>query len=188
MRETMRHGVRRLGRMLLFMMPALLVANLVEGSMIPLGDNLPPLRGKLLSGKRIVLPDAVRGREVLLMLGFTYHSRHDVETWGNRFRRDFGSDTVLAYFEIPVIGGAGRLAQPFINRGMRRGTPRELHDHVITVYGGAGDWKRRVGYSEHDVAYLLLLDRAGRVAWRAHGPFEEAAYQELVQRVRRPTE
>jgi hypothetical protein len=184
MLDIRRQDFSRPGLMLLGLVPVFLLATFVEASTIPLGDELPQLRGKRLSGRKIVLPDSVRGSNALLLLGFTYQSRHDVGAWAERFRRDFGSDTALAYFEIPVIGGAGRLARPFINRGMRRGTPRELHDHVITVYGGAGDWKRHVGYLERDVAYLLLLDPAGRLIWRANGPYGEAGYQELAQRVR----
>jgi hypothetical protein len=151
---------------------------------IPPGGMLPRLRGELLSGRAIVLPDSTRGIPGLLLLGFTYDSRHDVEAWAARFRRDFGSDPAIACYEIPVIGGAGRLARPFINSGMRRGTPRELHDRVITVYGRAGEWKRHVGFSAPDVAYLLLVDRGGRVVWRAQGPFGEAGYDTLSQRVR----
>jgi hypothetical protein len=119
----------------------------------------------------------------LLLLGFTYESRHDVEAWAERFRRDFGPDSKIVCYEIPVIGGAARLARPFIDGGMRRGTPRALHDRVITVYRDAGEWKQRVGFSERDVAYLLLVDGEGRVVWRVQGPFGEERYGLLSERV-----
>jgi hypothetical protein len=54
---------------------------------------------------------------------------------------------------------------------MRRGTPKALHENVVKVHGGAGDWKLRLGFREADDAYLLLLDRSGRVVWRHAGPF-----------------
>lgn len=44
------------------------------------------------------------------------------------------------FFEVPMIGGMATFGRWFINRGMRSGTAVELHDHVITVYGGTGDW------------------------------------------------
>jgi hypothetical protein len=152
---------------------------------IAVGDTLPSLHGTLLSGRKVVLPDSSLGSATLLMFGFTYASRHDVEAWAGRFRRDFGAEAEVAWFEVPVIGGAGRIARPFIDRGMRRGTPRELYDHVITVYRNAGDWKRRVGFSEPDVAYLLLLDRAGRLTFSARGPFDEDGYRTLAGHARR---
>jgi hypothetical protein len=160
------------------------VPGLAKVPMIPLGGKLPKLRGELLSGRSIVLPDSVRGSALLLLLGFTYESRHDVEAWAERFRRDFGPDSRILCYEIPVIGGAARLARPFIDGGMRRGTPRALHERVITLYRDAAEWKQRAGFAERDVAYVLLVDSKGRVLWLAQGPFGEERYGLLAERVR----
>ena len=75
-----------------------------------------------------------------------------------------------------MIGGLWTLGRWFIDWGMRSGTPAELHEQVITVYGGTGDWKQRLAYSpEHeDDAYLILLDRDGIVRWLHHGAFDES--------------
>jgi hypothetical protein len=62
---------------------------------------------------------------------------------------------------------------------MRKNTPPELHNRVMTVYGGNGDWKARVGFSGPDDAYLVLIDRQGIVRWLAHGPVSDARLQEL---------
>ena len=75
----------------------------------------------------------------------------------------------------PMIGGAGRMAKFFIDRGMRRGTPRELHENVITVYGGTGPWKQRLGVTDVALAHLVVLDGEGTVRWRYAGPFEAGA-------------
>lgn len=147
------------------------------------GDRLPPLRGDLLSGKRFVLPDSAAGRPVLLLLGFSYESRHDVEKWAARFRAEFGSAPRLGFFEVPVIGTAGRLGRPFIDGSMRRGLPREMHERVLMVYRDAGLWKRLTGHRDPDVGYLLLVGGDGRVAWRARGPFGEAAWREAADRI-----
>jgi hypothetical protein len=117
----------------------------------------------------------------LLALGFSRDSQQAVEAWSNRFRKDFGSDPRVAFYEIPVIGGLGRLARPFINSGMRRGTPPALHENVITVYGDVGDWKDRLGYSEGLFAYLLLLDPSGRIVWQHAGLLDDASYRSLAE-------
>lgn len=52
-----------------------------------------------------------------------------------------GSRTDVTFFEVPMIGGLATLGRWFIDRGMRSGTPVELHDRVITVDTGTGDWK-----------------------------------------------
>ena len=155
-----------------------------SAALVP-GDRMPPLRGEFLSGRKAVLPDAASGRVALTALGFTHESRFAVETWIARFRQDFGTDSAVTFFEVPVLGGMARVARPFIDGGMRRGTPKALHENVITVYGGASEWKLRLGFREADDAYLLLLDRAGHVVWRHAGPFREEHYALLAAEARR---
>jgi hypothetical protein len=84
-----------------------------------------------------------------------------------------------------MIGGVARLGKWFIDSGMRRGTPKTDHGHVITVYGGTGPWKERLGVKNEDLAYLVLLDRSGNVAWRHAGPLEDQPYQALASEVRK---
>ena len=125
------------------------------------GDPLPALRGEFLTGQTAVLPQAASGRVALLLLGFSYDSRFAVEAWAKQFRAQFGTDPRVTFYEVPMIGGLSRLGKWFIDRGMRRGTPKADHEHVITVYGGTEPWKRRVAFRDSEAAYLILLDKPG---------------------------
>lgn len=120
------------------------------------------------------LPAAAAGKTALLLMGFTYGSRHAVEPWGEWFRTTIGERPGVTFFEMPMIGGMAKLGRWFIDRGMRKGTPANLHENVITVYGGTGDWKRRLGVTaaNQDDAFLVVLDPQGVVRWTHHGPFE----------------
>jgi len=149
------------------------------------GDTLPALRAEFLTGRTAALPEAAGGRIALLLLGFTYDSRFAVEAWAGKFREQFEADSRVTFYEIPMIGGLARLGKWFIDSGMRRGTPKADHEHVITVYGGTDAWKRRVGFRDPDAAYLILLDQGGRVAWRHAGGLDDAAFQELSSAVAR---
>ena len=149
--------------------------------LLRVGDLLPELKGQTLTGLTAVLPQAASGRVALVAIGFTYQSRFPVEAWADWYRMTIGPRTDVTFFEVPMIGGAATLGWWFINRGMRNGTPAELHDQVITVYGGTGDWKRRLFYSsEHkDDAYLVVLDREGIVRWLYHGEFDQPRADDL---------
>jgi hypothetical protein len=152
-------------------------------STLQLGETLPPLRGEFLTGRQAQLPDAASGRIALLALGFTYNSRFPVEAWIGRFRKDFGSNPHVTFYEIPMIGGMARLGKWFIDSGMRKGTPAKDQENVITVYGGVDSWKQRVEFQSPDAAYLVLLDKHGAVRWRHNGAFDEATYKELHAQV-----
>ena len=159
----------------------LMAASAVE--VLSPGQPMPALEGEFLTGRQATLPDAASGRVALLALGFTYNSRFAVEGWIGRFRKDFGEKPQVTFYEIPMIGGMARLGKWFIDSGMRRGTPKTDHEHVITVYGGADPWKQRLGYQSPDAAYLILLDQHGMVRWRHNGKFDEEAYKALSKQI-----
>jgi hypothetical protein len=148
------------------------------------GERLPDLKGKFLTGRDATLPGAASARVALLLFGFSYDSRFAVEAWTKRFRGDFDKTPQVTFYEIPMIGGMARMAKWFIDGGMRRGTPKSDHENVITVYGGTGPWKQRLGVTDEKFAYLVLLDQKGNIAWRYSGPFEEVQYNVLSEQVR----
>lgn len=145
------------------------------------GERLPVLQGEFLTGRTAVLPEAANGRIALLAMGFSYESRFAVEAWVGRFRNQFDGQPQVTFYEIPLIGGMGRMGKWFIDGGMRRGTPRAEHEHVITVYGGTEPWKQRTGYRSPGAAGLILLDQRGIVNWRYTGMFSEEAYGALAR-------
>jgi len=151
---------------------------------LKVGDVLPQLEGDFLTGRDALLPDAAKGKVALVMLGFTYGSRASVEAWSEWFKKSFGGRGAVTFFEVPMIGGFGRLGRWFIDSGMRKGTPKTLHENVITVYGGTGDWKKRMDYRDEKAAYLLILDKEGIVRWRYSGAYDEEAAREVDQVVR----
>jgi hypothetical protein len=150
-----------------------------QASLAP-GQRMPPLKGDLLTGKPGVLPDQAAGKTALVILGFSYDSRFQVEAWAEKVKARYGGAADVTLFEVPMMGSAARLGRLFIDRGMRKNTPKELHGRVMTVYGGNDDWKARVGFSAPDDAYLVLIDRQGIVRWLAHGPVSEERLRELV--------
>jgi hypothetical protein len=154
-------------------------------AVLAIGDMLPTLRGRDLTGHGVRLPDATRGKVTLLSMGFSYESRFPVEAWTNRFRADFGADRRVNFYEIPMIGGMGKLARGFIDGGMRKSTPKELQDNVVTVYDDVSTWKKRMADPGGDVAHVVLLDAQGRVVERHTGAFDEAAYKRMAEATRR---
>lgn len=148
-------------------------------ALLTVGQRMPPLKGDLLSGKPGVLPDLAAGQTALVILGFSYDSRFQVEAWAEKFRVRYRAAADVTLFEVPMMGSAARLGRWFIDSGMRKNTPPELYGRVMTVYGGNDDWKVRVGFSAADDAYLVLIDRQGIVRWLAHGPVSEERLQAL---------
>ncbi len=143
-------------------------ASVPDAALAP-GHVLPPLAGQTLTGRHATLPDAAAGRVTLLLLGFTYESRHAVEAWQARFSERYGGDPQVSLWEVPMMTGSAWLAKPFIVGGMRRGTPRSMHENVLCVWKGAAAWKPRVGLEQRDDPCLIVLDERGRIEWLHRG-------------------
>ena len=150
---------------------------------LAIGDQLPLLQGEYLNGRRAILPKDSSGQVALLMLGFSYESRFAVEAWAKRFRQDFAKQPKVTFFEVPMIGGLARMGKWFIDSGMRRGTPKSDYGNVITVYGGTDAWKQKAGFKDPNAAYLILIDRNGKVVWRHAGGFADEPYATLSSTV-----
>lgn len=162
----------------------MIFATICTAAELKQGDHLPELKGEFLTGRPATLPENAVGRVALLALGFTYDSRFAVEAWTKQFRADYGESPEVTFYEIPMIGGIARLGKWFIDSGMRRGTPKQDQEHVITVYGSTGAWKKAVGFKNPNAAYLLLLDRRGNVRWQYSGSYDESAYKALAAEMR----
>jgi hypothetical protein len=149
------------------------------------GDTLPALRGEFLDGKSAELPAVAHEKVALLALGFSHDAQAAVEAWTKRFRADFGNDPQVTFYAIPMTGGLGVMAKPFITSGKRKNTPKQDYEHVITVFGGTEFWKERLRFHHEKEAYLILLGQQGTIRWVGHGFVSEEKYADLAAEVRR---
>lgn len=154
-------------------MPTILGAILL---IMSAGEPLPNLQGNYLTKRKAALPDDAKGKTAMLAFGFSYDSRFAVEAWVKAWDRKHKGDPKFTYFEIPMIGGMARLGAPFIDGGMRRGTPQQLHENVITVYGGVDPWKKRLGVQNEKEAYIVIIGPEGKVQSVAHGLVPPASF------------
>lgn len=145
------------------------------------GAALPPLHGELLTGATLDLPAGLHSRVALLAFGFSRGSSKQVQAWTGRFHDAFGADSAYTCLGVPLFGGAlARLARPMITAGMRKGTPEAERDRVLLVWEASDEWKERLQYVDGDTAYLVVVGRDGRVAWRGAGAPDAARWQEVV--------
>jgi predicted transcriptional regulator len=78
----------------------------------------------------------------------------------------------VRYYELPTIERLNALARTFINEGMRAGIPDPVaRERTITLYLDKNALQEALQLSGESDIYVLLLDRQGRVLWRAEGAF-----------------
>ena len=152
-----------------------------------LAQSMPPIKAKALDDSEVVLPKPGGQQFLILVLGFSHKSGENCTPWDKRLAADYGSDSHVAYYQLPVLAGAPSLIRPVILRGMRKDVPVYLHSRFIPIYDHEEDWKKLVNFSGADDAYVLVTSPDGHVLWQTHGPLSDAAYAGLQVHVTKLT-
>jgi hypothetical protein len=148
-------------------------------------QSIPPINSKTLNDTQVALPNAGGSQPLILVVGFSHKSSESCGPWGKRLAADFHANPTVAYYQIPVLQDAPSFVRGFILRGMRKDVPAAEQPHYIPVYDHEADWKKLVGFSGPDEAYVIVADPQGHVVWQTHGTMNDASYGEMKAAVDR---
>ncbi len=144
------------------------------------GKTMPSVGGRTLSGRKVAIPWDASGKVAFLAMGFSYEARFDVEDWGRAFEETFGKDPDVDFYEVAMIDWPLRLLGRAIDEGMRRGSPAESHDHVLTVYASQKSLREALKAPSSSDTWVYLLDTRGQVLFQCGGAFDAERFQELT--------
>ena len=143
---------------------ALLTSAMAQGQ----PPGMPTTAGETLSGKRIVLADAVLGHRTVLVAGFSHDGGIACGEWMKAIRGDAALAGVDVY-EIAMLEGAPGIFRGMIKSGMRKGmSPAEQARSVVLTQDDKA-WEKYFAVSNGQESQVMLLDADGNVLWRGHG-------------------
>lgn len=133
-------------------------------------QQIPPTALTTLDGVDDTLPSPQDTRPLLLVLSFSHAAAADVKAWGKIAQQVHAIDSSFRRYEIADLESAPSFLRGMIVRSMRQSIepPERAHFAIITTQTAA--WKSLVGFSDPNVAYLVLADGSGHVLWQARGP------------------
>lgn len=143
------------------------------------GNPLPPVEGETLTGRKTLLPDALRGQASVVVWSFTREAGEQVEKWVEPLVRD-----QINVYSAAVIEAAPRLIRPLIRSGMRRAAPRPFHGRSLCITRGEKQLREALDVRNDKLPVVTLLDSEGRILWRHAGLYTETAATELLRRLR----
>jgi hypothetical protein len=138
--------------------------------------HIPEAHGTALDGTAVVLPDALKGKVGVLVVGFSHASQGQVTNWGRLITADYGTTPGLAYYEIPMLGGAPKMLRGMIVKSMAKSVPAAEKPHFLPLTEDDKPWRRVAHYDKADDAYIVLVDGDGAVRWQTQGEPSDAAY------------
>jgi hypothetical protein len=131
---------------------------------IAAAESIPRIEAKAVSGKTIVLPDAVAGRPAVLIFGFSKDSNKQTEQWSKRLH-----SAQVPVYTLPVLESVPRLIRGLVVSGIKGGTAAADRDYMLPVFSGEAALKQLVQFSQPDDAYVVVLDASGKIQWKGHG-------------------
>lgn len=149
---------------------------------IVLGAAMPHTEAETLSGKKLVLPDAVQGRPTIVVVGFTKRAQSQSTAWSTQLAKDYANEPRLQRFGLAVLDDVPGLIRGIVISGIRRGVPKEQHDAFVILTHDAKPWRDLAGITNADDAYVILFDETAHVVAQTQGPVE-AAYAPLQKEI-----
>jgi hypothetical protein len=131
-------------------------------------QSLPSTAGTTLSGKPIVLADAVRGRTAVLVAGFSREGGNGTSDWMKAIQADpaFAKATV---YPVAMLASAPGFIRGMIRNGMKKGLSPEAQGRFVVLTDDEKVWRDFFDVSTDKEPYVVLLDAQGKVLWHGHG-------------------
>jgi hypothetical protein len=166
-------------------MPLFVAAAMVAMPPLQVGDAFPPLTGQTLSGATAEIPQAGTSSVRVLVFSFSESGGRDARLWSERLNEDFGPLTEVSRSSVIVLESVPKLFRGMVVSNIKSNVPKPLWEKTIVVFKDEALWKSRLDFSTDTHCYVVLLDKAGRVAWIRSGPFSEKVYAGLKWEVMR---
>lgn len=149
--------------------------------------QFPEIEAETLSGKKIVLPEATKGKYTFIAIAFKRQTQNEVDSWLEPFIKEFGDKESVTFYEIPMISKSWKLISGWIDAGMRSGIPEFKHDHVLTYYGPLQKYFDYFEVDDTGSVYVFLLDKNGNIIFNASGPADDDKFKKLSRLVKEKT-
>jgi hypothetical protein len=144
-------------------------------------STIPASSGTALDGRTVRIPGDLPAGVTILILGFTRDSSTATTDWEKRVRTSIATTPSIDYFDIAFLEDAPSFVRPLIVRAIRRQVPDAVRPHFLPLTSNEAAWKQVAGFtsSAPDAAYVLLIDRTGKIHWQTHQPLTSDRIAEL---------
>ena len=147
--------------------------------------HFPAVSGSNLQRQKLTLPRDFQGAQNLIFIAFQQWQQAQVDTWIPFAKELEATHPGVRYYELPTIERRNALARTFINEGMRAGIPDPVaRERTITLYLDKRAFRKALQLPGEDDIHVLLVDRQGKVLWRAEAAFTPENGESLVATLR----
>jgi ATP10 protein len=145
--------------------------------------RIPDVYGASLSNEAVNLPEALKGKVGVLVLGFSRSSGDANTRWGKRLAADYRESPTVVYYEMPVLEAVPRMVRGMVVRSIKSSVPVSEQARFVPILENEAAWKTVCHYGRPDDSYVLVVDGQGNVVWQTQGESTDTAYAALKEHV-----
>ncbi len=159
------------------MVCALLLASSVQAQAIPV------TQATALDGHNVTLPQDLSNPATVLIVGFGRHSANATTAWEKPVRQQLAQPGHIGFYDMAMLAEVPGFVRPMVLRAVKHDVPDVLKPNFLPLTGQEDAWKQVAGYAndQPEAAYVLLVDRSGKVRWSTHATFTPAGFAELTK-------
>ena len=182
-RDRLAPAVRPLaffGALLVLAAPRTALAQAGDSAVPDSIPRFPEVTGRNLMGRALDLPIGFDGDVNVVLVAFKRHQQDDVDTWMPALRALAARRPGLRVYELPTLASGYRIMRGFIDGGMRGGIPdTTVRAATITLYIDKKPFKAALRIEGEGEIHVFLVERGGRILWRAAGRYTPEALAQL---------
>jgi len=142
----------------------------VAVSQTPEAGVFPKLTAANLNGKSFSMPGGFAGNLNIVLIAFEREQQKELDTWLAVLPKALEGFPKVSYYELPTIARLNSMARWFIDTGMRSGIhDKAQRERTITLFIDKKPFTESLHIQSEKTVYAMLIDREGKVLWRADG-------------------
>lgn len=157
----------------------------IDEELIPASSarQFPKLSMKSLAGNTVFISEqAGRNAGTLVLLAYRSFADDQITSWREPFCTAFPPTSGVQIFDVAINETfASQTLSGFVQRLQRRSLDRSLHDYYLALNESILTVRQILPSTNSLLGYAILLDRQGRIRFRAAGNANEDAAAKLVR-------
>jgi hypothetical protein len=148
------------------------------------GQKFPDMDGVTLTGKEMSIPKNTMGKYTVIGLAYSKKSDEYLQTWFQPTFTVFLDPTAIFHYDvqlyfIPMVGGVNQVAGASVEKKLKEGIDKKLHDNVLFYKGKIMDYKKQLNLDDKDKPYFFILDDKGVIIYATSGEYTEAKMDDI---------
>lgn len=146
--------------------------------------QFPSISATSLENIHMELPRDFAGKLNLVIISFAREQQKESDTWLPLARQIQSAHRNFSFYELPTLSRVNVLYRWWFNASLRSDTTdKQMRSRILIAYLDKRNFRKALHVSSEKQIVALLVDKTGKVYWRADGVVTAQSKQSLLSAV-----